>query len=148
MTCWIGIASAEHVRGGVAGGFAQLGHGRHDAVKALRKGDWLAYYSPREGMGAGAPVQAFTAIGQVTSDVPYKAAQAMDFYPYRVDVAYRAGARPAPIRPLLEVLDLTRGSTGNWGLLLRGSKRRISAADMQRIAEAMDLPPDELRLIE
>ena len=86
MSCWIGAASADHVRDGVASGFAQLGHRRHDAVKALRKEDWLAYYSPREAMGAGAPVQAFTGFGQVVSDAPYNAAQTMDFNPFRVNV--------------------------------------------------------------
>ena len=86
MSCWIGAASAEQVRDGVARGFAQLGHGRHDAVKALRKEDWLAYYSQREAMGAGAPVQAFTGFGQVVSDAPYNAAQTMDFNPFRVNV--------------------------------------------------------------
>ncbi|MGZ9809833.1 EVE domain-containing protein [Pseudoroseicyclus sp. H15] len=146
MTCWIGVASAEHVRSGVAGGFAQLGHGKHDALEALRKGDWLAYYSPREGMGSGAPVQAFTALGQVTSEAPYQAAQAMNFNPFRVDVAYLAEARPAPIRPMLEELELTRGRDGNWGLLLRGPKRRVSMADMRRIAAAMGLSPDDLPL--
>ncbi|PYE84910.1 EVE domain-containing protein [Pseudoroseicyclus aestuarii] len=144
MACWIGIASADHVRGGVAGGFAQLGHGRQDAIRALRRGDWLAYYAPREGMGTGAPVQTFTAIGRVTSDAPYHAAQAMGFHPYRVDVDYVAEARPAAIRPLLEGLDLTRGHKEHWGLLLRGPKRRITPDDMRRIAAAMGVPPGAL----
>jgi hypothetical protein len=96
----MGVASAEHARGGRDGGFAQLGHGKHIAVKSLRKGDWIAYYSPREGMGAGETVQAFTTIGRVTSDAPYRAKQAMDFNPYRVDVDYLTNAKPAPvIRP-------------------------------------------------
>jgi len=144
VTCWIGTASADHVRGGVAGGFAQLGHGKHDAIRELRKGDWLAYYAPREGMGTGAPVQAFTAIGRVTSEAPYHAAQAMDFNPYRVDVDYIGDARPAPIRPLLKVLDFTRSHATNWGLLIRGPKRRITADDMRRIARAMGVHSDDL----
>ena len=73
----MGVASAEHARGGRDGGFAQLGHGKHMAVKSLRKGDWIVYYSPREGMGEGEAVQAFTTIGRVTSDAPYRAEQAM-----------------------------------------------------------------------
>jgi hypothetical protein len=44
---WMGVASAEHARGGRDGGFAQLGHGKHMAVKSLRKGSWIVYYSPR-----------------------------------------------------------------------------------------------------
>jgi hypothetical protein len=70
MAFWMGVASAEHARGGRDGGFAQLGHGKHMAVKSLSKGDWIVYYSPREGMGEGETVQAFTTIGRVTSDAP------------------------------------------------------------------------------
>jgi EVE domain len=86
MTFWMGVASAEHARGGRDGGFAQLGHGKHIAVKSLKKADWIVYYSPREGMGEGATVHAFTTIGRVTSEAPYRFEQAMDFNPYRVDV--------------------------------------------------------------
>lgn len=68
MAYWMGVASAEHARGGRDGGFAQLGHGKHVAVKGLRRGDWITYYAPREGMGIGAPVQAFVTIGRVISD--------------------------------------------------------------------------------
>jgi hypothetical protein len=31
MAFWMGVASAEHARGGRDGGFAQLGHGKHMA---------------------------------------------------------------------------------------------------------------------
>lgn len=137
MACWMGIASAEHARAGRDGGFAQLGHGRHDAVSALRQGDWIVCYAPREGMGTGAPVQAFLTIGRVTSAAPYAFPQAMDFNPYRVDVDYQMQARPAPIRPLLPVLQLTRGLGPGWGMAMRGAKRRLQAEDMQRIAAAM-----------
>ncbi len=148
MACWIGVASADHVRGGVEGGFAQLGHGRKDAIRALRKGDWLAYYAPREGMGTGAPVQAFTAIGRVTSEAPYHAQQSMEFNPYRVNVDYLPEARPAPIRPLLSILSLTCDHLDNWGLLLRGPKRRIIADDMRRIAQAMGVLSGDLENID
>ncbi|HEY0212121.1 MAG TPA: EVE domain-containing protein [Paenirhodobacter sp.] len=133
----MGVASAEHARGGRDGGFAQLGHGKHIAVRSLRKGDWIVYYSPREGMGQGAPVQAFTTIGRVTSDAPYRVAQAMDFNPYRVDVDYLTDAKPAPIKPLLADLQLARDHLSSWGILMRGPKRRIVEQDMRRIAEAM-----------
>ncbi len=137
MAFWMGVASAEHARGGRDGGFAQLGHGRHIAVKPLKKGDWIVYYSPREGMGEGKAVQAFTTIGRVTSEAPYRAAQAMDFNPYRVDVDYLTDARPALIRPLLNTLHLTRDHVASWGMVMRGPKRRIEEEDMRRIAEAM-----------
>lgn len=142
MAFWMGVASAQHARSGRDGGFAQLGHGKHIAVKALRKGDWIVYYSPREGMGAGETVQAFTTIGQVTSDEPYRAEQAMDFNPYRVDVDYLMDAKPAPIKPLLNDLRLTRDHGANWGIVMRGPKRRLEKEDMRRIADAMGVLAD------
>lgn len=137
MAFWMGIASAQHVRSGRDGGFAQLGHGKHIAVKALRKGDWIAYYSPREGMGEGPAVQAFTAIGRVTSDAPYLVEQAMNFNPYRVDVDYLMDAKPALIKPLVGELGFTRDHGVNWGMVMRGPKRRLDEKDMRKIAEAM-----------
>ncbi|MDO1581514.1 EVE domain-containing protein [Rhizobium oryzicola] len=137
MTFWMGVASAQHVRGGCDGGFAQLGHGKHIAVKSLRKGDWIVYYSPREGIGEGAVVQAFTAIGRVRSDAPYRAEQAMNFNPYRVDVDYLKEAEPAPIKPLLERLRLTRDQGTHWGMVMRGPKRRLDEEDMRLITDAM-----------
>ncbi|EIZ79468.1 protein of unknown function DUF55, partial [Novosphingobium sp. Rr 2-17] len=122
---------------GVLSGFAQLGHGKHIAVKSLRKGDWIVYYSPREGMGDGSAVQAFTTIGRVVSETPYRVEQAMDFNPYRVDVDYLKDATPAPIKPLLDELRLTRDYGVNWGIVVRGPKRRLELEDMRRIADAM-----------
>jgi hypothetical protein len=137
VTFWIGVACADHVRTGVAGGFAQLGHGKHAAVKGLRCGDWIAYYSPTTRLGGGEAVRAFTAIGRVTSEEPYQVAQGPGFHPWRVDVAYAAETRPAPIRPLLDHLDLTRGRGSSWGMALRGGRARASDADLKAIAEAM-----------
>jgi hypothetical protein len=137
MAYWIGVASADHAYAGRDGGFAQLGHGKHLAVKSLKKGDWIAYYSPREGMGEGEKVQAFTTIGQVPSDAPYRVEQAMDFLPYRVDVDYLNDATPAPIESLLNELELTRDRGSSWGIVMRGPKHKLGEKDMRRIAKAM-----------
>lgn len=142
MTFWMGVASAQHARGGRDGGFAQLGHGKHIAVKSLRKGDWIVYYSPREGMGEGETVQAFTTIGRVTSDAPYRVEQAMGFNPYRVDVEYLKNAEPSPIKTLLNKLHLTRDHGPNWGIVVRGPKRKLEEEDMRLIAEAMGVLAD------
>ena len=139
MTFWMGVASAQHARRGRDGGFAQLGHGKHIAVKSLRKGDWIVYYSPREGMGEGRVVQAFTTIGRVTSDAPYRAEQTKNFNPYRVDVDYLKDAEPALIKPLLDKLRLTRDHGANWGIVMRGPKRKLDEMDMRTIAEAMGI---------
>lgn len=133
----MGIASAEHARAGRDGGFAQLGHGKHEAVKSLKKGDWIVYYSPRDKMVDGDAVQAFTTIGQVTSEAPYQVEQKAGFYPHRVDVDYLQDAKETPIRLLLDDLELTRGRGSSWGIVMRGPKRKLSEADLRKIATAM-----------
>ena len=41
---WIGVASRDHVRTGVTGGFCQFGHGKQQPVKRLAPGDLIVYY--------------------------------------------------------------------------------------------------------
>lgn len=137
MANWLGVACETHALAGKAGGFAQLGHGKHAAVKSLKKGDWIVYYSPTAEMGGDGKVQAFTTIGQVTSDEPYQVEQSEGFTPFRVDVDYAQDAKAAAIRPLLDKLDLTRDLGSKWGMAVRGSKAKLSDADMRTIAEAM-----------
>lgn len=137
MTFWIGVACQDHTRKGVEGGFAQLGHGKHVAVKNLKAGDWIAYYSPTTTLGGGEKVQAFTSIGRVVSEQPYQASQSEGFTPWRVDVDYCKEARSAAIHPLLEQLDLTRGKGAKWGMAVRSSKVKATDADLQTIAKAM-----------
>ena len=140
---WIGVAASNHVELAVKGGFAQLGHGKHLAVKNLRKGDWIAYYSPRSELGSGGQkVHAFTAIGKITSDEPYQVTQNEQFMPWRLDVEYVPTAIRAPIHPLLERLELTKGRGSKWGLAVRKSKVRVSQCDFQTICCAMGVRQD------
>lgn len=144
MGFWMGVASADHAEAGRDGGFAQLGHGKHVAVKSLKRGDWIVYYSPRTALSGGDPVRAFTTIGCVTSDGPYQAEQAPGFYPFRVDVDYIADAERTPIAPLLEILDLTYGLGSKWGMAVRGPKAKLSLHDIKIIAEAMGVDPQAI----
>jgi len=133
---WIGVASRDHVRRGVAGAFCQLGHGKAAPIRRLSPGDWIAYYSPRESHPDGAPLQAFTAIGEVQPGEPYAVDMGEGFVPTRRDVRFRRRAKEAPIRPLLETLALTRGKPG-WGAVFRRGLVEVSADDFARIAAAM-----------
>lgn len=144
-TFWMGVASADHARAGRDGGFAQLGHGKHTAVKSLKRGDWIVYYSPKERLGQGDAVQAFTTISRVTSDEPYQVNQGKNFAPFRVDVDYVKDAKFASFTPLLNKLDLTKDRGAHWGIAMRRSKSKLSASDMRTIALAMNVP---LSLIE
>ena len=78
---WIGVASQDHVKAGVAGGFAQLGHGKHAPVQQLSPGDWVIYYSTKTTMTGGEPVKAFTAIGKVKPGDAYRVERAQELHP-------------------------------------------------------------------
>ena len=116
MTFWIGVACRDHVKRCKESGSAQLGHGNQIAVKNLKRGDWIAYYSPTSELGGGDKVQAFTSIGRIISDEAYQVEQNEHFHPWRVDVEFEEAAKETPIRPLLEDLDLTRGRGSKWGM--------------------------------
>ena len=139
MTFWIGVASRDHVQAAIKGGFAQAGHGKMAPLKRMKRGDHILYYSPREGLNAGGRVQAFTAIGQVEDDAPYRTAQSECFEPFRRKVHY-FNAHDAAIRPLLEELNLTRGLS-SWGMVFRRSLFEIDNRVFSIIAHAMGAAP-------
>lgn len=82
------VARRDHVRKAIAGGFFQANHGEEAPLKRLTRGDGVVFYSPRELMGSGAPVQAFTAIGEVVDVAPHHARQSETFQPFRRNVRY------------------------------------------------------------
>jgi len=96
---WIGVASRAHVLRGIEGNFCQLGHGKHAPVKKLKAGDRIVYYSPRETLEGGEPMQAFTGIGEIADGDPYLVRMTADFEAYRRDVIWWP-AKDAPIAPL------------------------------------------------
>src|SRR5262245_43514753 len=110
---WIGVVSREHVLRGVAGGFAQLGHGKSTPLRRMQAGDGLIYYSPRQSYPDGAPCQRFTAIGVVETGEVYQRDMGGGFVPYRIDVAYLR-CREAPIQPLVPRLTFIKDKT-RWG---------------------------------
>jgi len=131
---WIAVASAEHVRRGGAGGFMQVNHGKAAPLRRISPGDGVAYYSPTITFGGKDKLQAFTLIGRVKPGEIYQGEMG-DWVAHRRDVDW-ATAKDAPIAPLLETLDFTRGQR-NWGYKLRFGLFEISAADFEVIAKAM-----------
>jgi hypothetical protein len=132
---WLGVACADHVARGLAGGFMQVNHGKAAPLRRLAPGDGIAYYSPTQAMGVKDGLQSFTAIGTVAAGDPYQGDMGGGFKPFRRDVAW-SKARPAPIKPLLDRLALTAGKP-NWGYALRFGLIEIVEADFGLIAEAM-----------
>lgn len=135
MTAWIGVASADHVARGRAGGFMQVCHGKSGPLSRIRPGDDIIYYSPSTEMGGGDRVQSFTAAGRVTDRDAYRFDMGGGFVPTRRDVDWME-SRPTPIQPLLDQLEFTRGKR-NWGYVFRFGVVKISEQDRDLILTAM-----------
>jgi len=131
---WLGVVSRDHVQRGVALGIAQIGHGTKAGLMRLRPGDGFVYYSPREGLGSGAAIRAFTAVGTVADTPPWQADEG-DFKPWRRAVEYVPDVCEIPIDELRATLDLTRRP--NWGYQLRRGLVPITHADFEHIRDAM-----------
>ena len=128
-------ASADHAAIGRREGIVQAGHGKAAPLLKLRPGDGLVIYSPREIYPDGVALHAFTAIGRVAEGQPWVGEMGGGFKPWRRAVRW-AEAAPAPIRPLLQALDLTRGMA-SWGIAFRYGLRPLREGDFAAISVAM-----------
>jgi predicted RNA-binding protein len=135
---WIGIASKEHVKMGVAGGFSQLCHGKAQPLKRMAVGDGLIYYSSKEKFGEDALCQQFTAIGEVVGHEVYQFEMFPGFIPYRRDIRFH-DAIDVPIRPLIERLAFI-GDKTHWGYAFRYGHLEIPREDFELIAAQMLQP--------
>jgi EVE domain len=135
MRFFIGVASREHVRIGVNGGFAQFGHGKMAPAKRLATGDWVIYYSSKERISEAGRCQRFTALGRVVDDEPLRVEQAPGFTPWRRRMEYLE-AREVEIRPLLDHLSFITDKS-RWGAVFRFGLIEIPRDDFMRIAKRM-----------
>ena len=142
MTGWLGVVSRTHVQRGVAGGFAQVCHGKAQPLRRMRAGDWLIYYSPTTEMG-GEALRAFTAIGEIADDEVFKHDMGGGFVPFRRCVRY-ATARQVPLADLEDNLDLC--AQRNWGMALRRGHLLLTPRDFATIARAMDVNVPDLKV--
>jgi hypothetical protein len=141
---WVGVVSREHVLKAVESGVAQLNHGKRAPLARMHRGDWIIYYSPRTSYPSGESLQAFTAVGQITSDVPYQVTLSDDFKPFRHDVRYLP-CREVPIQDVLENLSFLPDKQ-HWGVKFRFGHLSIPSADFERITQAIGVTiPDAAR---
>lgn len=128
----------------------QVCHGKAAPLRRIHAGDGVVYYSPTEQFGGAQALRAFTAIGVVAEGAPYAFEMEEGFCPFRRDVRWLQ-ANETPIAPLLPTLDFTAGKR-NWGYPLRFGLCALSAADWQRIAQAMGaqmpLPSDDFVMLQ
>jgi hypothetical protein len=135
VKAWLGVVSRAHVRRGIAGGFAQLCHGKAQPLRRMQGGDWLVYYSPTLEMG-GAPLRAFTAIGRVEEGEVYTHDMGGGFVPFRRNVRY-ADAAEVALDSIKDRLMLC--AKANWGMALRRGHLPLAAVDFAVIAGAMNV---------
>jgi hypothetical protein len=139
MRYWLAVVQREHVLRGLALGIVQTSHGAKSGIQRMQPGDGLVYYSPKTAYPDGDPLREFTAIGRVADGEAWQAdesAMMVGFHPWRRRVEYDESAHAIPIAPLLEVLELTRG-TRNWGMIMRRGQVEMSAHDFRVIATEM-----------
>lgn len=133
MNAWLGVVSRTHVQRGVAGGFAQLCHGKAGPLRQMHRGDWLVYYSPRAEMG-GPSIRAFTAIGNIIEEEVFPFDMGGGFVPFRRRVRY-LHVNEVPLDVLKAQLKLC--SRPNWGIALRRGHLPLEKTDLVTIARAM-----------
>lgn len=134
---WIGVASKEHVKRGVAEGFAQVCHGKVGPLNRMKEGDWIIYYSPTLKFRQKELCQSFTAIGEIKSGDAYPFAMSEDFITWRRNVFF-VESREVPIQSVLDVLSFIRDKQ-KWGFPFRRGCFEISQEDFQVIARAMEV---------
>lgn len=138
---WIGVASHEHVKNGIAEGIAQVCHGKGGPLKRMTPGDWIIYYSPVELFGQKTPCQKFTAIGTINENDPYEFCMSKDFIPWRRDVTFMK-AKDISIKPLIASLTFIKNKT-RWGFPFRRGCFEIPEQDFQLLARNMGIKLDE-----
>ncbi len=128
---YIVVVSKNHVARGVAGGFIQANHGKAASLKKLHKDDWVIIYSPKISYEGNAPLQAFTAIGQVKDEELYQYKMSEDFSPFRRNVVYY-DCNERPIVPLINDLDFIENKKA-WGYRFRFGFFEIGEEDFELI---------------
>jgi hypothetical protein len=138
---WLGVAQQEHVLRGVAMGIAQANHGARAGLERMGEADGIVYYSPKTEF-EGDPLKEFTAVGRIADGTVFQPSApggAGDYRPWRRRVDYDMDAVATSIRPLLPVLEFTRGNP-DWGYQLRRGLIEISRHDFEVIRRQMRRP--------
>ena len=131
---WVVTASADHALRGKAEGMVQANHGKDSPLRRMKPGDGVVIYSPRSTFPDGPPLQAFTLIGRVAEGEPWQH-EIGGTLMWRRRAIWQEG-KVAPIRPLLDDLQITRGLT-SWGMAFRYGLTKLGRSDFARIAREM-----------
>jgi hypothetical protein len=89
---WVIVASRDHARRGLAGGFVMANHGRRAPLARMSTGDGVIVYSPTTAYPDGEPLRAVTIVGEVTGGEPEPSEA--------IQGGFRRAARLREIEPL------------------------------------------------
>ncbi|PIE78957.1 MAG: EVE domain-containing protein [Candidatus Delongbacteria bacterium] len=137
---WIIVASKEHVKNGVKGGFAQACHGKATPLKKMKNGDYIVYYSSKLYFNKNDKCQEFTAIGRVKNDKVYSFQISPEFCPFRIDIEFFK-ARDISILPLIDDLQFIENKQ-KWGYPFRWGTLQINEHDFKLISNLMLYEPE------
>lgn len=136
---WIIVASKDHVRSGIKGGFAQACHGKANPLKRMHTGDYVIYYSSKLQFGKNDKCQQFTAIGKIMDNHVYQAELYNNFSPHRKDIKFYK-AKDISILPLINDLEFIQNKQ-KWGYPFRWGIIQINEHDFKLISNSMLYEP-------
>lgn len=133
---WIGVASLDHARLGIEGGFVQLCHGKSKPLKRMRKNDIIIYYSPKTSLSSQKRCQSFTAMRRIMDDNTYSFQMSDTFLPFRRDVEFIKKIQLVSIYNVMYDLDFIE-DVKHYGEKFRFGHLDISREDCVRIWNKM-----------
>lgn len=132
---WIIVASKDHVKMGLKGGFAQACHGKSAPLKRMKKGDYVLFYSGKQTMNQPQKCQEFTAIGKVENDDVYPYQMTDDFCPSRRNI-HCFEHIDISILPYIQDLQFIQNKQ-SWGYPFRFGFLEINQQDFDVISTQM-----------
>jgi hypothetical protein len=102
---WVIVASRDHARRGVGGGFIMADHGKRSPLVRMSPRDGILIYSPTTSYPRGEPLRAVSIVGEVTGEQP----EPSDVIPngFRRAAALRE-IEPLPLDQIRDHLPVTR----------------------------------------
>lgn len=110
---WVIVASRDHARRGLDGGFVMANHGKRGPLARMAVGDRVMVYSPKTSFPDGEPLKAVTIIGTITGDDPEASEILPGGFRRRADLRE---IYPVPLTALRDVLPTGRIRFGFFGL--------------------------------
>ncbi len=102
---WVIVASRDHARRGVHGGFVMANHGKRSPLARMSPGDGVLIYSPMTTYPHGEPLRAVTIVGEVTGDEPEPSEVITDGF---CRAASLSEIEPLPLEEIREHLPVSR----------------------------------------